>query len=161
MEDYLDEDEEILAKFSQYNINFYATNKKIIRHKSGSKERVDMLFYPHIASVSIVFHSWIEWIVAGAILFILSFFWDKFLEPSGINDNELFTILAIFTIIFSISLIAQGIYNYNKCSLNFIVSGFSTTDKIKWNIQRAKYNELKKFVIAIKSKIEKEMDEKE
>jgi len=112
-----------------------------------------MLFYPHIASISVVFHNWIIWIITGVIIFILSFFWSDFLKPFGINDSELFTILTIITIIISISFIAQGIYDYNRCSLSFIVSGFSTTDKIKWNIQRAKFDELKKFVIAIEKEI--------
>ena len=153
LEDYLDEDEEVMAKFSQHGIHFYATNKKIIRHKGGSQEEVNMLFYPHIASISVVFHNWIIWIITGVIIFILSFFWSDFLKPFGINDSELFTILTIITIIISISFIAQGIYDYNRCSLSFIVSGFSTTDKMKWNIQRAKFDELKKFVIAIEKEI--------
>jgi len=161
MEDYLQDDEEIIAKIEQGNVGFYATNKKIMRYEKGEAtgRKVDMLFYPHITSISIVFHSWIGWIITGAILFILSFFWDKILEPLGIEDKEIITILTILTIIISISLIAQGIYNYNRCSLNFVVTGFSTTDKIKWNIQRVKFNELKKFVKAIDKGISKHLIE--
>ncbi|OYT62025.1 hypothetical protein B6U81_01700 [Thermoplasmatales archaeon ex4484_30] len=158
LEDYLDEDEEVIAKFSQHGIHFYATNKKIIRHRGGSQEEVNMLFYPHIASISVVFHNWIIWILLGAIIFISSFFWGYFLEIFGINDNELFTIITVITIFISISFIAQGIYNYNRCSLTFVVSGFSTTDKMKWNIQRAKLGELKKFVIAVEKEIGKLME---
>ena len=149
LEDYLQDDEEIIAKIEQGNIGFYATNKKVMRYEKGEAGKVDMLFYPHIASVSITFHSWLGWIIAGVILCVLSFFWDDFLKPLGINDSELFTILMILTIIIAISLIAQGIYNYNRCSLNFLVAGFSTTDKMKWNIQRIKFGELKEFVKAI------------
>ena len=83
LKDYLDEDEEVIAKFSQYGIDFYATNKKIIRHKGGSQEKVDMLFYPHIVSLSMIFHNWIGWIIAGVVIFILSFFWGYFLEIFG------------------------------------------------------------------------------
>ena len=165
LEDYLQDDEEIIAKIEQGKVGFYATNKKIMRYEKGEAtgRKVDMLFYPHIASISITFHSWIGWIIAGAILLILSFFWDDLLKPLGINDNEIFTLLMVITIIIAISFIAQGIYNYNRCSLNFLVAGFSTTDKMKWNIQRAKFGELKKFVRVIQKKIttHMEIEEKE
>ena len=121
LEDYLQDDEEIIAKIEQGNIGFYATNKKVMRYEKGEAGKVDMLFYPHIASVSITFHSWLGWIIAGVILCVLSFFLDDFLKPLGINDNELFTILMIFTIIIAISLIAQGIYNYNSCKQNILI----------------------------------------
>jgi len=60
--------------------------------------------------------------------------------------------LTIISALISVLIIIQGIYNLNRSSLNFIIAGFSTTDKMKWNIQRARLNELRKFVKAIQRK---------
>jgi len=171
LERYLQEDEEVIAKVSQGNINFYATNKKLIRYqKDILSEKIDMIFYPHISSISITsyLYNGIAWIIAGILLLIFSFtYFDDLLKIFDISDNELIGALTIISALISVLIIIQGIYNLNRSSLNFIIAGFSTTDKMKWNIQRARLNELRKFVKAIQRKatehlveIERIMEEK-
>lgn len=166
LEDYLQDDEEIIAKVFVGNTKFYATNKKLIRYEESIlSEKIDMIFYPHIASISITsyLYNGIGWIIAGIILLIFSFtYFDDVLKMFEISDKELISIFTIILVLFSIIVIIQGIYNLGRASLNFVISGFSTIDKMKWNIHRAKLNELRKFVRTIdeeKSKIGKIMEE--
>jgi len=157
LENYLQENEEVIAKVSQRNVKFYATNKKIIRHQGNTlSEKVDMIFYPHISSISITsyLYNGIALIIAGIILLIFSFtYFDDLLKIFDISNNELVGMPTIIFVLFSVGIIIQGIYNLKRSSLNFVIAGFSTTDKIKWNIQRAKLNELRKFVKAIQGKV--------
>jgi len=156
LESYLQEDEEVIAKVSQGNVKFYATNKKLIRYQEGVlSEKIDMMFYHHISSISITsyLYNGIAWIIAGILLLIFSFtYFDDLLKI--LELEQWFVVgFTIAFVIFSISVILQGIYNLNRFSLNFIIAGFSTTDKIKWSIQRAKLSELRKFVKAIQRKV--------
>ncbi len=159
LEDYLQDDEEIIAKVFRGNTKFYATNKKVIRYQESIlSEKIDMIFYPHIASISITsyLYNGIAWIIAGIMLLIFSFtYLDDFLRMLDITEKETITFFTVLFIIFTITVILQGIYNLGRASLNFIVAGFSTTDKMKWNIQRAKSNELRKFVKIIQKEIAK------
>jgi len=111
LESYLQEDEEVIAKVSQGNVRFYATNRKLIRHQEGVlSEKIDMIFYPHISSISITsyLYNGIALIIAGIILLIFSFtFFDDLLKIFDIFDDESIVIFSIAFAIISISIVVQ------------------------------------------------------